>query len=94
MPNPAVSFFSGRDGVRLAHRETGEGRPLILLHGMTGDATLWPLNGQAETIAAAGHRVIMPDFRGHGSSEKPHDAAFYPRTPWPTTASPSSSTSD
>jgi pimeloyl-ACP methyl ester carboxylesterase len=78
MPNPAVSFFSGRDGVRLAYRETGEGRPLILLHGMTGDATLWLLNGQAGTIAAAGHRVIMPDFRGHGSSEKPHDAAFYP----------------
>ncbi|MER6063173.1 alpha/beta hydrolase [Streptomyces sp. NPDC001792] len=78
MPNPAVSFFSGRDGVRLAYRETGEGRPLILMHGMTGDATLWLLNGQAETIATAGHRVIMPDFRGHGSSEKPHDAAFYP----------------
>lgn len=28
-----VSWFSGRDGTRLAYRETGQGRPLILLHG-------------------------------------------------------------
>ena len=73
-----VSFFAGRDGVRLAYRELGEGRPLVLLHGFMGDATVWLRNGQAETIAASGHRVIMPDFRGHGRSAKPHEAAAYP----------------
>jgi pimeloyl-ACP methyl ester carboxylesterase len=78
MLNLAVSFFPGRDGVRLAYREVGAGRPLVLLHGATGDATLWLRHGQAETIAARGHRVIMPDFRGHGRSAKPHDAAAYP----------------
>jgi pimeloyl-ACP methyl ester carboxylesterase len=78
MLSPAVSYFPGRDGVRLAYREVGEGRPLVLLHGITGDATLWLRQGQAEMIAARGHRVIMPDFRGHGSSAKPHDAAAYP----------------
>lgn len=75
---PAVSFFSGRDGVRLAYREVGEGRPLVLLHGISGDATLWVHHGQAETIAACGYRVIMPDFRGHGRSAKPHDVSAYP----------------
>jgi len=55
----------------------GEGRPLVLLHGVSGDATLW-LHGQAERIAARGYRVIMPEFRGHGGSAKPHDAAAYP----------------
>jgi pimeloyl-ACP methyl ester carboxylesterase len=78
MLNPAVSFFPGRDGVGLAYREVGEGRPLVLLHGLAGDATLWLRHGQAETIAARGYRVIMPDFRGHGRSAKPHDAAAYP----------------
>lgn len=78
MSGPAVSYFSGRDGVRLAYRQVGEGRPLVLLHGITGDATLWLREGQAEKIAARGHRVVMPDFRGHGSSAKPHDAAAYP----------------
>jgi len=28
--------FAGRDGVRLACRETGFGRPLVLLHGFMG----------------------------------------------------------
>ncbi|WP_405778129.1 alpha/beta fold hydrolase [Streptomyces sp. NBC_00859] len=78
MLTPAVSFFPGRDGVRLAYREVGEGRPLILLHGITGDAELWLAQGQAETIAAHGHRVIMPDFRGHGRSARPQDASAYP----------------
>jgi pimeloyl-ACP methyl ester carboxylesterase len=56
----------------------GEGRPLVLLHGVAGDATLWLHHGQAERIAAGGYRVIMPEFRGHGRSAKPHDAAAYP----------------
>ncbi|ARF53107.1 alpha/beta fold hydrolase [Streptomyces gilvosporeus] len=78
MLNPEFSFFPGRDGVDLAYREVGEGRPLVLLHGFTGDAELWLRNGQAETIAARGYRVILPDFRGHGRSTRPHDAAAYP----------------
>ncbi|GAA5200263.1 alpha/beta fold hydrolase [Rugosimonospora acidiphila] len=78
MLDPAVSFFPGRDDARLAYREVGAGRPLVLLHGLLGDATLWLRRGQAEAIAAGGYRVIMPDFRGHGSSAKPHDAAAYP----------------
>jgi pimeloyl-ACP methyl ester carboxylesterase len=34
--------------------------------------------GHAAKIAARGHRVIMPDLRGHGDSAKPHDASAYP----------------
>ena len=78
MPNPAVSTFPGRDGARLAYRELGEGRPLILLHGAIGDGTLWIRHGQAEALTARGHRVILPDFRGHGASAKPRDPAAYP----------------
>jgi pimeloyl-ACP methyl ester carboxylesterase len=71
-----VSYFSGRDGARLAYREVGTGRPLILLHGLMGDGTLWLR--PAETIATHDYRVILPDFRGHGESAKPHDSAAYP----------------
>ncbi|MBO0867017.1 MAG: alpha/beta hydrolase [Micromonosporaceae bacterium] len=73
-----MSFFPGCDGVDLAYREVGEGRPLILLHGFMGDATLWLRHGQVEAMAARGLRVILPDFRGHGASAKPDDAVAYP----------------
>ena len=73
-----TSEFGARDGVRLAFRELGHGRPFVLLHGLAGDASLWLRDGHAEALAAAGHRVILPDFRGHGASAKPHDPAAYP----------------
>ena len=74
-----VSFFAARDGVRLAWRETGEGRAVVLLHGLFSNAYVnWIRWGHAATIAAAGFRVIMPDLRGHGASGAPHDAAAYP----------------
>ena len=73
-----MSYFAGRDGARLAYRELGEGRPLVLLHGFMGDASLWLRNGQADAVAAGGYRVIMPDFRGHGRSAKPGESAAYP----------------
>jgi pimeloyl-ACP methyl ester carboxylesterase len=69
--------FTGRDGVRLACQETGSGRPLILLHGFMG-AGARLRDGWAGAFAAQGRRVVLPDFRGHGDSAKPHDRAAYP----------------
>lgn len=72
-------FFDSFDGVRLAWREVGEGRPVILLHGLFSDArTNWIRYGHAAAIAARGRRVVMPDLRAHGESAKPHDPAAYP----------------
>jgi pimeloyl-ACP methyl ester carboxylesterase len=70
--------FTARDGVELAYREVGTGRPLVLLHGVSGDGTLWLRSGLADAIAGHGFRVILPDFRGHGRSAKPQDPAAYP----------------
>ena len=72
-------FFESFDGVRLAWREIGEGRPVVLLHGYFSDAqTNWIRYGHAAAIATRGFRVIMPDLRAHGSSDKPHGSASYP----------------
>ena len=70
--------FAGRDGVELACREAGSGRPLILLHGFMGMGSHWLEYGQAGAFAEQGFRVVLPDFRGHGDSAKPHDPAAYP----------------
>ncbi len=71
--------FAGRDGLELGYREVGDGRPLVLLHGFLSTAAeQWLRFGHAARLAALGHRVIMPDLRGHGDSARPHDAAAYP----------------
>ncbi|PAX09485.1 alpha/beta fold hydrolase [Sphingomonas lenta] len=72
-------FFHSFDGVRIAYREMGEGRPVVLIHGYFSDAnTNWIRYGHAAAIAAEGFRVIMPDLRAHGESDKPHGPAAYP----------------
>jgi pimeloyl-ACP methyl ester carboxylesterase len=75
-----VHHFRSRDGLELAYREMGTGRPLVLIHGYFSTAMVnWVRYGHAAKIAARGYRVVMPDLRGHGDSAKPHDASFYPR---------------
>lgn len=71
-------WFPGRDGTRLAYRETGRGRPLILLHGVLGTGGHWLAAGPGYALADSGFRLILPDFRAHGQSEAPRDPAAYP----------------
>ncbi|MFF3541502.1 alpha/beta fold hydrolase [Streptomyces platensis] len=57
------SFETG-DG-RLAYRDIGAGRPVVLLHGGFLDSGMW--DDQLPALAQH-HRVIAPDARGHGAS--------------------------
>jgi pimeloyl-ACP methyl ester carboxylesterase len=76
---PVRHSFTAPDGVELTWHELGEGRPVVLLHGLFSDAdTNWIRFGQAAEIASRGFRVIMPDLRAHGTSARPHDAKAYP----------------
>ena len=52
MPEEATThFWTASDGVRLAYHEQGEGRPVVLLHGLFSDATMnWIKFGQAARI--------------------------------------------
>lgn len=70
--------LAAADGTRLAWHELGEGRPIVLIHGYMSDAfTNWMRWGHAGKVAAQGYRVIMPDLRAHGQSDRPHDSAAY-----------------
>jgi pimeloyl-ACP methyl ester carboxylesterase len=76
----AVHSWTASDGIELAWHEVGEGRAVILLHGLFSDAPMnWIDFGHADRIAAGGRRVIMPDLRGHGLSGKPHSAEHSPQ---------------
>jgi pimeloyl-ACP methyl ester carboxylesterase len=77
---PQIQRWTTSDGVELAYHELGQGRVVILLHGLFSDANMnWIKFGHAERIASEGFRVIMPDLRAHGLSGRPHDPAHYPK---------------
>jgi pimeloyl-ACP methyl ester carboxylesterase len=74
-----TQHFNSFDGTRLAYHTAGEGRPVLLLHGLFSSAQMnWIKWGHAARLAEAGFRTIMLDFRVHGDSEAPHDPAAYP----------------
>ncbi|MGW8847043.1 alpha/beta fold hydrolase [Streptomyces xiamenensis] len=49
-----------------AYEDRGTGTPLLLVHGHPFNRTMW--HPQTEHLAAAGHRVIVPDLRGYGDT--------------------------
>lgn len=53
--------------MRLNYTELGQGRPIIILHGLFGSARNW--QGIARALAE-NHHIITPDLRNHGQS--PH----------------------
>src|SRR5436309_452044 len=68
-----VQYFYGGDGAKLAYRQMGEGRPLVLIHGFFSTASVnWVRYGHAAKIAAARYRVVIADLsddRDTGSAE-------------------------
>ena len=62
-------------GVGIEYEVTGDGRPVVLLHGFPDSGRLW--RHQVPALAQAGFRVIVPDLRGYGRSDKPEDVAAY-----------------
>lgn len=76
---PAFSSFK-HDGLNLAFFDEGDpsGAPVLLIHGFASTANVnWVHPGWLKTLGDAGFRVIALDNRGHGASDKPHEAEAY-----------------
>jgi pimeloyl-ACP methyl ester carboxylesterase len=63
-------------GVRITYEAAGEGRPLVLLHGWCCDRSWWTEPGYVEELESD-DRLVNVDIRGHGASDKPHEASAY-----------------
>ena len=63
------------DGLRLAHVESGDGPPVVLLHGEPTWSFMY--RKLIPPIRDAGFRCIAPDHAGFGRSDKPTDPAWY-----------------
>src|SRR5262245_14370584 len=69
------SFDSG--GVRIHYRVTGEGEPVLLIHGFAGNMYVqWYLPGIVRSLAKE-YRVITYECREHGFSGKTKDPKQY-----------------
>jgi non-heme chloroperoxidase len=66
--------ITGGGNVQLHIVETGNqrGRPILFLHGISQSSLAWNL--QLNSSLADSHRLVAMDLRGHGLSDKPHDA--------------------
>ncbi len=73
-----TQFVTSKDGVRIAYDSTGDGRPIVLIHGFASSREQnWRAPGWIDTLATAGFRAVSFDCRGHGKSDKPHDPELY-----------------
>jgi pimeloyl-ACP methyl ester carboxylesterase len=78
-----MKSFTTWDGLEIVFQEWGaEGTgglpPVVLHHGFVANADAnWVATGVVDALTVAGRKVIAPDARGHGRSEKPHDPARY-----------------
>jgi pimeloyl-ACP methyl ester carboxylesterase len=75
-PEP-TSRTIATQGISLALAEAGpeEGPPVVLLHGFPEPWFCW--RHQIGPLAEAGLRVLAPDQRGYGRSDKPREIAAY-----------------
>ncbi len=79
IPSPTLEKFTSFDAELIAYRTIGEGRPVLLIHGLFSNSTVnWIKFGTAQKIAEAGFRVILPDLRVHGDSAAPRHPKAYP----------------
>lgn len=73
----ARSHFIEVEGHQWHYVSSGEGPPLVLLHGLPVQSYLW--RGVIPELAAT-HRVIVPDILGYGRSDKDDSITYDPGT--------------
>ena len=66
---------SAERGVRLSGEQSGDGTPIVLLHGLTATRRYVVMGSRA--LERSGHRTIAYDARGHGHSSPAPDPSAY-----------------
>jgi haloalkane dehalogenase len=72
---PFQPYYREVQGLRLAHLDEGEGKPVVFLHGEPTWSFLW--RKVIPPVCDAGLRCIAPDLAGFGRSDKPTDIGWY-----------------
>jgi pimeloyl-ACP methyl ester carboxylesterase len=64
--------FCHANHLKFHYQQTGQGPDVVLVHGVTGDLSIWFLCKAMQTLGAR-YRVTAFDLRGHGYSDAPPD---------------------
>ncbi|PWL38584.1 alpha/beta hydrolase [Flagellimonas aquimarina] len=75
--NAQTQFFSSFDGTQIAYSDEGEGNPIMLIHGFISNGTMWQKSILKQQLLESGYRVIVPDLRGNGESDRPENPEAY-----------------
>ncbi len=70
-------YFTSFDSVKIYYEVKGEGYPVVLIHGFSGNCQGWKSGKLYTNLLQAGYKVIMMDLRGNGRSDKPHTDEAY-----------------
>lgn len=70
-------LFTSYDGTKIHYEISGEGTPVVLLHGFMSSSKSWKRGVLIQTLADNGFKVINVDLRGNGLSDKPHSLEAY-----------------
>jgi pimeloyl-ACP methyl ester carboxylesterase len=68
-----TKYFNSFDDTKIAYTDEGKGKPVLLIHGFINTRKSWDKTELKKDLLAKGYRVIAPDLRGNGDSDKPHD---------------------
>lgn len=68
--------FANNQGTNIYYEVEGQGPPIILAHGATGNISFWTGYGYVDRLKDK-YSVILFDARGHGKSDKPHETEHY-----------------
>jgi pimeloyl-ACP methyl ester carboxylesterase len=60
------------NGLSFHIHQAGSGPDVVLIHGLTGDLSIWFLSRTISALAES-HRVTAYDLRGHGYSDAPEE---------------------
>ncbi|RRQ48246.1 alpha/beta hydrolase [Maribacter algicola] len=72
-----TNIFKSFDGTQISYTDEGFGEPVLLLHGFLSSGKSWDNTQLKEDLLSKGYRVIIPDLRGCGQSDKPQDESSY-----------------
>jgi len=84
-PNPEIGQSILANGIRTNYHDQGTGAPVLLIHGSGPGVSAWANWRLLLPVLAQTRRVIAPDMRGFGYTERPvnpAEASAYTMATW------------